>query len=59
MLFENDNLEDLIDKLSYFFDRNNYSDLKLLGTNLHDLILDKFDIKKISKKYEDMYLNLN
>ncbi|PKM91396.1 hypothetical protein CVU82_02250 [Candidatus Falkowbacteria bacterium HGW-Falkowbacteria-1] len=59
ILFENDNLEDLIDKLSYFFDRNNYSDLKLLGTNLHDLILDKFDIKKISKKYEDMYLNLN
>lgn len=59
VLFENNNLNDLISKLNYFFDKNNHRKLESLGKNLHRLILGKFDIKKIAKKYENMYLNLS
>jgi glycosyltransferase involved in cell wall biosynthesis len=58
ILFENNNLDDLKEKLSYFFDASKKENLDLLGENLHEFVEEEFDIKKITRKYESLYLNL-
>lgn len=58
ILFKNDNLFDLTQKLNYFFDSKNKNELDFLGENLYNFIIEKFDVKKITKQYEDLYLNL-
>lgn len=58
ILFENNNLNDLKNKLSYFFDKNNKENLTVFGSNLYDFIIDNFDIKIIAKKYSNLYLSL-
>jgi glycosyltransferase involved in cell wall biosynthesis len=58
ILFENDNLDDLKKKLNYFFDDNKKEGLNILGENLYKLVEQEFDIRRIAKKYENLYLNL-
>ncbi len=57
ILFENNNLEDLKEKLEYFFDEKNKEVLADLGGNLNKKIKENFDIKIISQKYSDLYLS--
>ncbi len=58
ILFENDNLEDLKEKLNYFFDQKNKEELLSMGINLKKFISTNFDIKVISEKYQKIYLDL-
>lgn len=58
ILFTNNNVIDLTKKLNYFLDFKNKEDLNKLGDNLFNYIVDKFDIKKVAKQYENVYLNL-
>lgn len=58
LLFDNENLDDLVLKLNYCLDYNNQVDLKKMGENLFLSIVEKFDIKKIVGQYQDMYRKL-
>jgi len=58
LLFNNENLDDLIIKLNYCLDYNNQTKLKQLGENLFLTIIEKFDIKKITSQYQNMYQEL-
>lgn len=56
--FINDNLMDLVDKLNYFLDLQNKEQLKVWGENLHKMVVENFSIQKVTKEYENLYLNL-
>jgi glycosyltransferase involved in cell wall biosynthesis len=56
--FVNDNLSDLVDKLNYFLDPQNKEQLKGWGENLYKMVVENFSIQKITKEYENLYLNL-
>lgn len=58
VLFENDNLADLVAKIEYFLDKNNRVNLDLLGENLYNKVINNFAIKDLVKKYEQVYLSL-
>lgn len=58
VLFENDNLADLVAKIEYFLDKNNRANLDLLGENLYNKVINNFAIKDLVKKYEQVYLSL-
>lgn len=58
VLFKNNSRNDLIKKLNYFLDKKNEVDLKKMGLNLNKLVLNNFAISEITKKYENLYLNL-
>lgn len=58
VLFENDNLADLLAKIEYFLDKNNRANLDLLGENLYNKVINNFAIKDLVKKYEQVYLSL-
>lgn len=58
VLFENDNLADLVAKIEYFLDKNNQANLDLLGENLYNKVINNFAIKDLVKKYEQIYLSL-
>lgn len=58
ILFKNNNVNDLVKKIDYFLDSKNKKDLIVLGDNLFNYIIDKFDIKKVASQYESVYLNL-
>ena len=58
ILFENDNALDLAKKIEYFLDNNNRSNLDILGENLYSKVMAEFNISKLIKKYEQIYLEL-
>lgn len=58
ILFENDNIEDLKDKLEYFFDKDNKSEIDKMARNLNKKVVEDFNIEVIAKKYEKLYLDL-
>ncbi len=58
ILFENNNLDSLVEKLKYFFNLDNKKELNVLAENLSNFVIDNFAIEKIAKDYENMYLSL-
>lgn len=58
ILFKNNNCVDLVEKINYFLDPKNQSELKLLGVALSNLVSREFSIKNIANKYEALYLAL-
>jgi len=58
VLFRNNDLSDLVKKLDHFLNLKNKKELDNLGLNLNNYILDKFDIKKVTNQYENVYLSL-
>lgn len=58
VLFKNNNLSDLVSKIEYFLDLQNREELDNLGENLYNKVVNDFAIKKLIKKYEQLYLSL-
>lgn len=58
ILFKNNDLDDLILKLEYFFDNQNKENLKVMSDNLYNFVKKEFDIKVVSQKYTNLYLSL-
>ena len=58
ILFKNESVSDLTEKINYFLNPNNREKLDFLGENLYNRVVSDFDIKKMIKKYEEVYLSL-
>lgn len=58
VLFENNNLSDLVSKIEYFLEEKNRAQLNVLGENLYNKVMNDFSISKVVKDYEQVYLSL-
>ena len=53
--FQNKNVDDLTIKLDYLI--SNYSSLDFIKKNARKSVLNKYDVRLMVKKYEELYLN--
>ena len=58
VLFENENLEDLVKKLEFFLDAGNKEALDLWGANLFEFIKSNFSLEKVAQDYQKLYLEI-
>lgn len=58
VLFENGNLDDLVNKLEYFLNPKNKEILDTWGVNLFNFVKNNFSMEKIAQDYQKLYLEI-